>query len=124
MIRRHVDRISLRLEEVHAHLSEKSRQTNVELRVGEIYADAAAGAFAEADEIMRERVVVIGGLGVVEPTVGDEALAARENALVVVLEVTCLAHGDAPRDRIGAVFNGGIEYARKSLRGPVRESEC
>lgn len=119
MISRHVDGISLRLEEFHVDVSENGCQPNVKLRVRQIDAQAAARAFAEADEIARERLVGAAALGVAEPAVRVECLAARKISLVVVLVVACQTDWNARRDGVRAVCNGGVEYARKSLRGPV-----
>lgn len=120
MIGRHVDGIALRLEEVHVgHLSEQRREANVQLGVAQVHAQTAAAAFAEADEIPRERLAVrIIGL-VAEPAVRVEGLAARENPLVVMLDEARHADGHARRDRVGAVLDRGIEYASESLRDPV-----
>ena len=105
-------------------MSKKSRQSNVQLCIGKIHAYTVAGAFAKADKILRERVIGTGGPRIPKPAVGVEGLAGRENALVVMLNVGSQADGDARRDGVGAVLNGGVRYARESLRGPVREPEC
>lgn len=124
VIRCHVDRVPLSLKELHFHVSKYSRQSNVQLRRAKIHAQTVTGAFAEADEISRERLISTGSLGVVKPAVGHEGVAGRKYTLVMMLNIASQADRDARQDGVGAVFNGRLEYARGSLRGPVGESEC
>lgn len=105
MIRCHVDRIPLSLEELHFHPSENGRQSNIHQRIGKIDAQTVTAAFAKADEIRRERLVCTRNFGVVQPAVGIEGLAGRKYTLVVVLNTASQADGDAWRDGIGAVLN-------------------
>lgn len=106
VIRRHVDGIPLRLEELHVDVSENGRQSNVQLRMGKIDAQTAARAFAEADEIARERLLGTASLGVAEPAIRVECVAARKISLVVVLVVACQADRDARQDGVRAVCDG------------------
>ena len=124
VIRCHVDRVPLSLEELHFHQSKYSRQSNVQLRIAKIHAQTVTGAFAEADEIRRERLISTGSLGVVKPAVRYEGVAGRKYTFVMMLDIASQADGDARRNGVGAVFHGRLEYARGSLRGPVGESEC
>lgn len=115
MIHCHVDGISLRLEEFHVHVSKKRRESDVNLCIGEIHADAVAGAFAEADEIVRKRLLRVGDLRVVKPAVGIEGVAGGKNAFVVVLNVGSQADGDTWWNGVGTIFNGRVKYTRESL---------
>ena len=123
MIRCHVDCIPLRLEEFHSDTSKNSRHADVQLRIGKIHTQTAAGAFGKTDEILRERLISAGSLRISKPAAGVESLARRENALIVVLNIDSLTDGDARRDGVGAVLNSGVKDTRESLRGPVRKPE-
>ena len=105
-------------------MSEYSRQSNVQLRIGKIHPQTVTGAFAETDEIRRERLISTGSIGVVKPAVGPEGVTGRKYTLVVMLNIASQADRDARRDSVGAVLNGRVEDARGSLRDPVGESEC
>lgn len=59
-----------------------------------------------------------------KPAVRVEGVARRKNPLVMVLNVGSHADRDAWRDRVRAILNGRVRYARKSLRDPARDPKC
>lgn len=114
-----VDGVAGGVVELELAPAEHRGHGDVHLGVCEGHAEAAAGALAETDHVAGQ-VLAVGRLGVVQPALGPESEAVREEILVVRDGEVGHGNDGSGREHVGFVRDGlRLRDSGSALRGAV-----